>query len=102
MDHWVHYDADGNRVAPQAAQARFRGKEVAVGSGAPPPPGHEPLRRYRYVDVHAIGGSERQDVRIVDQIPSLVQRTRRDAAIRFSLSSVAKGRKRPVQRLLPE
>jgi hypothetical protein len=55
-DHWVYYDAEGNRVPP--AQARFQGKEVGLDSGFPIA-GHDPLRRYRYVDVHAIGSSER-------------------------------------------
>jgi hypothetical protein len=56
-DHWVHYDAEGNRVSP--AQARFLGKEVEIGVGGSTRPGNDPLRRYRYTDVHAIGSSER-------------------------------------------
>jgi hypothetical protein len=56
-DHWIYYDADGNRVPP--AQAKFRGKEVGLDSGVPALPGHDLLKRYRYVDAHAIGSSER-------------------------------------------
>jgi hypothetical protein len=56
-DYWMYYDSAGNRVPP--AQARFRGKEVRLDNGVLAPPGHDSLRRYRYVDVHAVGGSER-------------------------------------------
>lgn len=59
VDHWVYYDADANRVPSKSAQAKFQGKEVATESGVPASQGHHTLRRYRYVDVHAIGSSQR-------------------------------------------
>jgi hypothetical protein len=51
-DVWAYYDAKGNRVPKR--HALFAGKEVAVDTGVPAPPGHASLHGVEYHDVHLL------------------------------------------------